>query len=285
MKNFSVAKSFLPLLAVLALTACSSDEDSIKQDPEHQTALQGNAETLYNNGIDALRSERYEQAIELFETLQQNFPYSGYVANAQLMEGYAYYLQGSYPDAVRILEKFLQLHPTSPDAAYAYYLRALCFYEQIPDVQRDQRITLDAMTALNEVVTRFPQTSYARDAQLKIDLCRDHLAGKEMLVGRYYAQQKVYGGALNRFQRVVLDFQTTNHVAEALYRLVEVNLHLGLTEQARKAASVLGYNYPGSPWYRYAYDVMKDNNLLSNKAPTPKAPEEDFFSHLWGEVF
>lgn len=274
----------LPLLLVVG--ACSSDDDdSIMQKQDEQTPIHANAETLYNNGIDALRTERYSLAVEQFETLQQNFPYSGYTANAQLMEGYAYYLQGKYPEAVTQLERFLRLHPTSPDAAYAYYLRALCFYEQIPDVQRDQRITLDAMTALNEVVSRFPQTSYARDAQLKIDLCRDHLAGKEMLVGRYYEQQKVYGGALNRYQRVVLDFQTTNHVAEALYRLVEVDLKLGLTEPARKSAAVLGYNYPGSIWYRYAYDALKDNDLLSKKTPVPTAPEEGFFSHLWNEVF
>lgn len=226
-------------------------------------------ETLYNNGIDALRTQRYVLAAAEFEVLQQNYPYSGYIANAQLMEGYAYYLKGKYPEAVQQLNRFIGLHPTSADAAYAYYLRALCFYEQIADVKRDQQGTVEAMDALEEVITRFPQSQYARDAQLKIDLCRDHLAGKEMLVGRYYQQERNYEGAINRYQRVVQDFQTTNHVPEALERMVEVYLDLGLTDQARKSAIVLGYNYPGSKWYRYAYNDLKRYKLLSNNFPIP----------------
>jgi outer membrane protein assembly factor BamD len=226
-------------------------------------------ETLYNNGIDALQARRFSVAVSQFETLQQNYPYSGYVANAQLMQGYAYYLENKYPESVQQLNRFISLHPTSTDAAYAYYLRALCFYEQIADVQRDQQGTVESMDALEEVVTRFPQSKYARDAQLKIDLCRDHLAGKEMLVGRYYQTQKNYEAAINRYQRVVQDFQTTNHVAEALERMVEVYLDLGLVEQARKSAVVLGYNYPGSEWYAYAYNKLKRHKLLDDKLPLP----------------
>ncbi|MCG4273296.1 outer membrane protein assembly factor BamD [Acetobacter senegalensis] len=227
------------------------------------------AETLYNNGIDALRTRRYTLAAAEFEVLQQNYPYSGYVANAQLMEGYSYYLKGKYPEAVQQLNRFIGLHPTSADAAYAYYLRALCFYEQIADVQRDQQGTVESMDALEEVITRFPQSKYARDAQLKIDLCRDHLAGKEMLVGRYYQQERNYEAAINRYQRVVEDFQTTNHVPEALERMVEVYLDLGLTDQARKSGIVLGYNYPGSKWYRFAYSNLKRYKLLSDNFPVP----------------
>ncbi|KXV17056.1 hypothetical protein AD933_04940 [Acetobacter malorum] len=226
-------------------------------------------ETLYNNGIDALRTQRYTLAAAEFEVLQQNYPYSGYIANAQLMEGYSYYLKGKYPEAVQQLNRFIGLHPTSADAAYAYYLRALCFYEQIADVKRDQQGTVEAMDALEEVITRFPQSQYARDAQLKIDLCRDHLAGKEMLVGRYYQQERNYEAAINRYQRVIQDFQTTNHVPEALERMVEVYLDLGLTDQARKSGIVLGYNYPGSKWYRYAYSNLKRYKLLSSNFPIP----------------
>ncbi|QEO17736.1 outer membrane protein assembly factor BamD [Acetobacter vaccinii] len=226
-------------------------------------------ETLYNDGIDALQTHRFPLAASQFESLQQNYPYSGYIANAQLMEGYAYYLQGRYPDAVQQINRFISLHPTSPDAAYAYYLRALCFYEQIADVQRDQQGTIESMDALEEVITRFPQTKYARDAQLKIDLCRDHLAGKEMLVGRYYQREGNYEAAVNRYQRVIQDFQTTNHVPEALERMVEVYLDLGLVDQARKAATVLGYNYPGSQWYHYAYNKLKSHKLLDGKLPLP----------------
>ncbi|CDG39206.1 MULTISPECIES: outer membrane protein assembly factor BamD [Asaia] len=243
------------------------------------------AETLYNYGIDALHSKRYTLASGEFELLQQNYPYSGYVGNAELMEGYAYYLQGEYALSVQQLERYLLLHPTSPDAAYAYYLRALCYYEQIAEVQRDQQGTIEALNALEEVVTRFPQTAYARDAQLKIDLCRDHLAGKEMLVGRYYQQQHNYEAALGRYQRVVNDFQTTNHVAEALERIVEVSLELGLVDEARKSASVLGYNYPNSQWYRYSYNLLRNRDLLPDHSVAPGGKQRGLFGRMWHSVF
>ncbi|AQS88884.1 outer membrane protein assembly factor BamD [Neoasaia chiangmaiensis] len=250
-----------------------------------QAPKMASAETLYNYGIDALHSQRYTLASGEFELLQQNYPYSGYTGNAELMEGYAYYLQGEYALSVQQLDRYLELHPTSPDAAYAFYLRALCYYEQIADVQRDQQGTTEAMDALEEVVTRFPQTAYARDAQLKIDLCRDHLAGKEMLVGRYYQQQHNYEAALNRYQRVVQDFQTTNHVAEALHRLVEVYMALGLADEAKHTASVLGYNYPDSQWYRYTYNDLREYHLLSNGTVQPKSHAQGFMSRMWHAVF
>ncbi|GAJ29683.1 outer membrane protein assembly factor BamD [Acidomonas methanolica] len=243
------------------------------------------AEALYNYGVDALHSQRYTLASGEFELLQQNYPYSGYTANAELMEGYAYYLQGEYALSVQQIDRYLELHPTSPDAAYAFYLRALCYYEQIADVQRDQQGTSEAMDALEEVVTRFPQTAYARDAQLKIDLCRDHLAGKEMLVGRYYQGQHSYEAALTRYQRVVQDYQTTNHVAEALHRIVEVDLALGLKAEAQRAAAVLGYNYPASEWYRYTYDDLRDNKLVQSRDVRPKSRPEGLITRMWHFIF
>ncbi|MCX5614368.1 outer membrane protein assembly factor BamD [Bombella saccharophila] len=261
------------LLGFALLTGCSSDADIQAKLP--RTA---DAETLYNYGIDALHGGHYKLASAEFELLQQNYPYSGYTGNAELMEGYAYYLQGEYALSVQQLERYLQLHPTSPDAAYAYYLRGLCYYEQIGDVSRDQLGTLEAMDALQEVITRFPQTSYARDAQLKVDLCRDHLAGKEMYVGRYYQREKDYQAAYGRYQRVIQDFQTTNHVPEALERLVEVNLDLGLPDEARQAAAVLGYNAPDSRWYHLAYNKLKANHQLTPQLRKPeplrKEPKE-----------
>ncbi|QDH15907.1 outer membrane protein assembly factor BamD [Oecophyllibacter saccharovorans] len=253
-------------LAVPLLAGCASDDIS-KQIPQS-----ADAETLYNDGIDALRTGHYKLASAEFELIQQNFPYSGYTGHAELMEGYAYYLQGEYALSVQQLERFLQLHPTSPDAAYAYYLRALCYYEQIGIVARDQLSTVEAMEALEEVVARFPQTSYARDARLKIDLCRDHLAGKEMYVGRYYERMRDYQGAYGRYQRVIQDYQTTNHVPEALERLVEVTLDLGLINEARQDAAVLGYNYPDSKWYRFAYNKLKNHDLLT---PETRKPGKD----------
>lgn len=267
-KHFSLYRIFPWILATafsVGLGGCSAiqgDQSSIR--PKIAPP-----EIMYNDGIDALQTLRFELAVREFESLQQNFPYSGYVASAQIMESYAYYLQRKYPEAVQQINRFIGLHPTSQDIAYAYYLRALCFYEQISDVQRDQRGTLEAMNALEEVVIRYPQTKYARDAQLKIALCRDHLAGKEMSIGRYYQQRHNYGAAINRYQRVVQDFQTTNHVAEALERMVESYLDLGLVEQARKSAEVLGYNYPNSKWYRYAYTLLKDHNLLGTNLHLP----------------
>ncbi|OAG71819.1 lipoprotein [Gluconobacter japonicus] len=272
---------------LLLLSGCSLFSHKHEKPVIPKTA---DAETLYNYGIDALRSGRYELAGGEFELLQQNYPYSGFTGNAELMEGYSYYLQGEYALSVQQLERYLQLHPTSPDAAYAFYLRALCYYEQIADVQRDQQGTVEALNALEEVITRFPQTSYARDAQLKIDLCRDHLAGKEMLVGRWYQQQRNYEAAMTRYQRVVQDYQTTNHVAEALERLVEVYLALGLKNEARQTASVLGYNYPDSQWYRYAYANLRDSKLLSDdfKQPITQKPTSKprgFFTRAWHSVF
>ncbi len=276
----------------------SSHTDEIKPIQANMTP-----ETLYNNGVDALHTGRYKLAAQQFDAIQQNYPYSPWTSNAQLMGGYAFYLQNSYGDAISQLDRFLQLHPTSKDAAYAYYLRALSYYEQIADIQRDQQGTVEAMAALQDVVTRFPDSAYARDARLKVDLCRDHIAGKEMLVGRYYEQQHYYEAAINRYQRVVQDFQTTNHTAEALSRLVEVYLKLGLTDQARRTASVLGYNYPGSPWYQNSYADLRSAHALAANMPTPgtagdmpvagnattqttdRGKQSGFLSRAWHSVF
>ncbi len=261
------------LAGALLLPGCSTldaiNPFSSGSKPVPQITANQTPETLYNNGVDALHDGRYQLAAREFDAIQQNYPYSAWVSNAQLMEGYALYLQNSYADSIAQLERFLQLHPTSKDAAYAYYLRALCYYEQIADIQRDQQGTVEAMSALQDVVTRFPDSAYARDARLKVDLCRDHLAGKEMLIGRYYEQQRYYEAAINRYQRVVQDFQTTNHAAEALSRLVEIYLKLGLTDQARRTAAVLGYNYPGSPWYQNSYADLRASHALAANIPLP----------------
>jgi outer membrane protein assembly factor BamD len=174
------------------------------------------------------------------------------------------------------------------DIAYAYYLRALCYYEQIADIERDQKGTEQAMNALREVVNRFPDTSYAVDAKLKIDLCFDHLAGKEMEIGRFYQKQHLYEAAIGRFQRVVDDFQTTNHVPEALARLTEIYLVLGLKDQARKTAAVLGYNYPGSEWYTDSYAQLVDDGVTRSDGKPANADESEqrgFFSRAWHAVF
>ncbi|MBP0445571.1 outer membrane protein assembly factor BamD [Roseomonas sp. SSH11] len=248
------------LLAPLALGGCGSlnfwDGDSDRLRPRGASYADMEPEAVYAAGLEALRAERYAQAIEMFDAVERDHPYSTWATNARLMSGYAEYSRNRYTEALGQLERFIQLHPAHRDIAYAYYLRALCYYEQIADAERDQQGTETAMAALQEVVNRFPNSSYARDARLKIDLARDHLAGKEMNIGRFYQNRKLYSAAIGRFRRVVESYQTTNHTPEALHRLTEIYLALGLTEEARKTASVLGHNYPGNPWYQDSYALL-----------------------------
>jgi outer membrane protein assembly factor BamD len=273
---FLVMTATLPLLS-----GCGSSDDNAKAVPV------GPVEELYNNGVDALNARRFSTAGDQFNAVEQNYPYSTWAVNAQLMSGYSNYLQNKYTDAIGILDRFIQLHPAHRDTAYAYYLRSLCYYEQIADIQRDQNGTEQAMNALREVVTRFPDTTYARDAKLKIDLCFDHLAGKEMEIGRFYQKQHLYEAAIGRFQRVVEDFQTTNHAPEALARLTEVYLSLGLRDQARKTAAVLGYNYPGSEWYGDSYAQLADDGVArrGDRAPNEEPEQRGFISRAWHAVF
>ena len=215
-------------------------------------------EGLYAAGVEALQARRFQAAVDLFDQVERDHPYSAWATNAKIMTASGEYQRTRYTEAVGALDRFIQLHPAHRDIAYAYYLRALCYYEQISDAQRDQRTTEQAMAALQDVVNRFPESSYARDARLKIDLGRDHLAGKEMNVGRFYERQRLYSAAIGRFRRVIEEFQTTNHVPEALHRLTEIYLALGLVDEAKKTASVLGHNFPGSPWYQDSYALLVD---------------------------
>jgi outer membrane protein assembly factor BamD len=242
-------------------------------------------EQIYNQGVDALSEGRYVAATNQFDAVQQYYPYSSWAVNAMLMEGYTQYQQNHYTDAIGTLDRFIQLHPAHRDIAYAYYLRALSYYEQIADIERDQKGTELALNALQEVVNRFPDSAYARDSRLKIDLARDHLAGKEMEVGRWYQKQHLYAAAIGRFQRVVDDYQTTNHVPEALHRLTEIYLTLGLKDQAKRTASVLGYNYPGNEWYEDSYNQLLDDGLLQSGERTKPKQEKDFFTRAWDTIF
>ncbi len=285
-------RSHLILLGALLLGGCSTLDsifgESTPDKPKVDASVQP-VEELYNNGVDALNSERYDLAVKQFDSVEQNYPYSSWAVNAQEMEGYTEYKRGHYADAIPVLDRYIQLHPASRDIAYVYYLRSLCYYEQIADTQRDQQGTNDALSALQDVVNRFPDTPYARDARLKIDLARDHLAGKEMEIGRYYEQQHLYASAIGRYQRVVDDYQTTNHVPEALHRLTEIYLFLGMTEQAKKTASVLGYNYPGSEWYQDSYNQLVDDGITrqADGSPAPAKPPEQpgFISRTFGSLF
>jgi outer membrane protein assembly factor BamD len=214
-------------------------------------------ETLYAAAKDRLDSGQPKIAAALFDEVERQHPYSPWARRAQLMSAFSYYAGGDHNKSIEAARRFLEIHPGNKDAPYAYYLIGLNYYEQISDVERDQKITLQARTALQEVSRRFPGTEYASDARLKLDLVEDHLAGKDMEIGRYYQRSGKWIAAQIKFQNVVEQYQTTSHTPEALYRLVETGLALGIPAEAKKYAAVLGANYPGNEWYERAYGLMR----------------------------
>jgi outer membrane protein assembly factor BamD len=255
---------------VVAAGGCASDKEEYVERP---------VEVLYNSALDLMLEGKYTDAAKTFDEVERQHPYSVWATKAQLMAAFSYYQTNQYDQAILAADRFIQLHPNSVDAPYAFYLVAVSYYEQITDVGRDQKITEHALAALEEIVRRFPETEYARDARLKIDLARDHLAGKEMEVGRFYLVQGNYVAAINRFRVVVEQFQTTTHVAEALHRLAEAYLALGVTDEAKTAAAVLGHNFPGSEWYQDSYALLTGQNL------EPSENRDSWISRVWNSVF
>lgn len=233
---------------LLLLAACSKDKEI---EYKEQSVYE-----IYSQALGYLDESNYKEAAKYFDEVERQHPYSVWATKAKLMAAYALYESNKYDDAVNDLDRFIAVHPGNRDVAYAYYLKALCYYEQIADVQRDQELTEKALNALQEVVTRFPGTVYARDARLKIDLTRDHLAGKEMAVGRFYERRVQFLAAINRYKVVVNQYGDTSHAPEALERLTECFMSLGLVDEATKTAAVLGYNYPGSDWYKDSYTMV-----------------------------
>ncbi|CAN5373975.1 outer membrane protein assembly factor BamD [soil metagenome] len=215
--------------------------------------------TLYTAARKRLDMGQYKVAAALFDEVERQHPYSIWARRAQLMSAFSYYLAHDYTSSIQAAQRFLSVHPGNRDAPYAYYLISLGYYEQISDVTRDQKITQQALDALGELMRRYPNSKYALDARLKVDLVRDHLGGKEMEIGRFYERRGQWLAASLRFRTVVDDYQTTTHAPEALMRLTECYLALGVREEAEKAAAVLGANYPGTPWYARAYKLMQDH--------------------------
>lgn len=258
--------------AIFALAACGGKENDAAPKPPSPV------EDLYNEAHDKLNDKDYKEAVSAFEEVERQYPFSEWATNAQVMSGYSSYKAGDYNAAVSTLSRFVKLYPNNESTPYAYYLIALCHYEQISDVGRDQKVTEDALAALREVMRRFPDTEYARDARLKADLTIDHLAGKEMQVGRYYLTRDNYLAAINRFRYVVDNYQTTTHAPEALHRLVEAYLKLGVTDEAQRYAAVLGHNYPGSIWYKDSYKLFA--NPVSGGAAA-QDPDEQGFLEKW----
>lgn len=258
-------RGFIVVLVLVTLTGCSVFGKKKKEDE-----VLPSAEEIYNDAFDKLEKKRYKQAIEKFEDIERTYPYAVWATKAQLMSAYASYKGEEYDDAIAVLEKFVKLHPGNKDVEYAYYLKALCYYEQISDVDRDQSYSLYARTALKELIARFPDSKYSRDAEIKLDLVTDHLAGKEVAVGRFYLKQGNVIAAINRFKAVLSDYQTTAHVQEALHRLVESYISLGVVEEAEKYAAVLGHNYPDSRWYKYSYKLLRGEQVPEDSTKMKK---------------
>jgi outer membrane protein assembly factor BamD len=220
------------------------------------------ADKLYNEGL-YLMNERHDPkaASKKFEEVDREHPYSDWARKSTLMSAYAFYQAGDFDNCIGAATRYVTLHPGSPDAAYAQYLIAASHYDQIPDISRDQGRTEKAIAALEEVVRKYPTSEYAIAAKAKLEGARDQLAGKEMDIGRYYMGKRDYTAAINRFKRVVTQYQTTRHVEEALARLTECYLAIGIVGEAQTAAAVLGHNFPDSKWYQDAYNLVKSNGL------------------------
>jgi len=249
-------KLFAPIaLAVAASLISGCASSGSKKDTRY---VARDVSTLYSAAKERLDAGNYRVAAALFDEVERQHPYSPWARRAQLMSAFSYYMGRRYSESIQSSRRFLQIHPGNKDAAYAYYLIGISYYEQINDVTRDQAATQQALATLGEVVRRYPNTRYASDAQLKLDLVRDHLAGKEMEIGRFYQRSSQWLASVARFREVVDKYGTTSHSAEALFRLTESYLALGVPEEAKKAAAVLGHNHRGSKWYSRAYQLMQE---------------------------
>jgi outer membrane protein assembly factor BamD len=227
--------------------------------------------TLYNAAWQRMDRGDYAVAAALFDEVERQHPYSVWARRAQLMSAFCYYAAKDHTKSIDAARRFLSIHPGNRDAPYALYLIALNYYEQISDVTRDQQVTRQALDSLGELVRRYPNTAYAEDARLKIDLVRDHLAGKEMEIGRFYQRRRQWLASVVRFRAVIDEYQTTSHAPEALMRLTESYLALGMPEEAYRSAAVLGANYPQTRWYERAFALVQEHPPSTAPAPPPPA--------------
>jgi outer membrane protein assembly factor BamD len=242
------------------------DDETNNANKDAANYRERSVEQIYADGWRAINAGNWDLCAGQFNEVDRQHPYSVWARRAMLISAFCSYQSNNYTAAIATADQYISLHPGSQEVAYAFYIKAISLYEQIVDVGRDQSNTEGALVALEDVVQRFPDTEYARDATLKIDLTRDHLAGKEMAVGRYYLSRGDYIGAINRFRTVVDQYQTTPQIAESLERLTECYYSLGLDSEAQTAAAVLGRNYPGSAWYKDAFNILQGRHLK---------PEED----------
>jgi len=257
---------------VVLLAACTKSTEGTKD----AFADDQPAGVLYNEGLAYLNAGKLNDAIKSFDEVDRQHPYSEWARKALIMSAFASYRRGRFADTIQTANRYLTLYPGTPDAAYADYLIGSSYFSQIPDVTRDQQATKTAMASLQEIIDRYPDSEYAADARNKIIVANDQLAGKEMQVGRYYLERREYIAAINRFKVVVTDYQDTRHVEEALERLVEANLAMGLASEAQTAAAVLGHNFPDSKWYQDAYRLLQSGGLQ------PREDKGSWMSQLFG---
>jgi outer membrane protein assembly factor BamD len=270
------------LVLAMALAGCGWLGGSKTDSDENQGSakyVERPVEQIYNDAWKRIRDGDWTNAAKQFDEVERQHPYSVWARRAMLISAYCSYQSNHYTDAIGTAEQYISLHPGSKEVSYAFYIRAISYYEQIVDVGRDQSNSEQALSALQDVVQRFPDSDYAHDATLKIDLVLDHLAGKEMAVGRYYLTKQDYIGAINRFKVVVTQYQTTSQTPEALERLTEAYFAMGITPEAQTAAAVLGANYPGSRWYQDSYNLLKAHNLR------PQENKGSWMSRQFNKVF
>ena len=265
------ASRFATTLLVLSLAACARADKEVPL--ENYTA-----EEIFKRGEFTLETDTPKSAVKYFQEVERLYPYTEYAKRALIMQAFTHHKAKEYEEARSAAQRFLDLYPGDEDAAYAQYLMALSYYDQIDEVGRDQGLTFQALQALRVVIETYPDSEYARSAILKFDLAFDHLAAKEMEVGRYYLKRGHYTAAINRFRTVVQDFQTTTHTAEALHRLVECYLALGLTDEAQTAAAILGYNYQASPFYDDSFRLLKGKGL------SPEARGESWLAAVYRQM-
>ena len=252
--------------ALFVLTACSSNKK------EKLAYVERPAELIYNQAVSQMDISDWADAKLLFQEVERQHPFSKWARRSMLMSAYASYRSADHEESIALAQRFIGLHPGSDSAPYAYYLIAINYYDQIYDVGRDQATTVSAEASLQQVVRRYPDSDYARDARLKLQLTHDHLAGKEMDIGRYYLKQNQHLAAIGRFKNVVTDYETTSQTEEALHRLVESYVSIGIIQEAKLVGSVLGHNYPNSEWYADSYDLLENYGVnLDDEISKPRS--------------
>ena len=248
-------------LVLGVLFGCDDPEETNPLDYKGQPIEAFSAEQIYNRGEFEIQNNKPDKAAEYFAEIERLYPYSEWAKRALIMQAYAHHQDKDYDNSRVVAQRFIDFYPADDEAAYAQFLLALSYYDQIDDIGRDQRLTFKALQSLRTLIERYPESEYARSAILKFDLAYDNLAAKEMEVGRYYLKRGHFSAAINRFRVVVEDFQTSTHTAEALHRLVEAYLSLGLTNEAQTAGAILGHNYVSSMWYNDSYNLLTDQQL------------------------